>query len=240
MVDCIQRGDLIHGAFQENVSIYLVISHPCDILNAKELSIEMIGCKAIESDDPLLQNGRNPRIMTIHPLVDGEERLFSISQADKLSVEKTVLDAGNHVIEGYLPEKEKAILPHWLAVRYDRIELPNAIHDLIVKDLRIGDILKKSSFDDLFEIWISVDNLFDGEESSKFDYTSYFTSLIAVFHSDNQAENDAAERFVAAIEGKAVFKKMESNVSVQAVGSELIDLDFIERFQGFDYDWLSF
>ena len=56
-----QRGDLIHGAFHENDSIYLVISHPCDILNAKELSIEMIGCKAIESDNPLLPNGRNPR-----------------------------------------------------------------------------------------------------------------------------------------------------------------------------------
>lgn len=192
-----QRGDLIHGAFHENDSIYLVISHPCDILNAKELSIEMIGCKAIESENPLLQNSRNPRT-----------------------------------------RKERTILPNWLAARYKRIELPNAIHDLVVKDLKIGDILKKCSFDDLFEIWISVDNLFDGEESSEFDCTSYYTSLIAVYHSDNQAEKDAAENFVTAIEDKAVFKKMQSNVSVKAVGSELIDLDFIERFQGFDYDFL--
>ena len=124
------------------------------------------------------------------------------------------------------PERERTILPNWLAARYKRIELP------------IGDILKKCSFDDLFEIWISVDNLFDGEESSEFDCTSYYTSLIAVYHSDNQAEKDAAERFVTVIEGKAVFKKRKSNVSVQAVGSELIDLDFIERFQRFDYDFL--
>lgn len=237
------RGDLLdaasEGICEPETEMCLVITHPCDIANDKEESIEVIPCMPVDTENPMYLNGRNPRVLSIHPKLKNtqERRVFEVFQIQKRMISKQKLLSAR--IMGRLEPRELQVLPDWLSSRYRREELPNAIHDLVVEGLGMKKLARTKEFKELFGIWVSIENLFDGKERDDFSFEKYFSRLIFVYHSDSSKEMKASGSITQKLQNRISEKGLEANVSVHNIPSSSMTLDILEKCQRFNFDYLS-
>lgn len=172
----------------------VVISHDCDIASApdKEPSIELIPAAPLEHPDGNKQNGRNPRELHLRLIKPAGDDLgwFCLTSRDKFTVRKedlaAVAPSGGHVD----PQHHHA-LQDWLAARYRRHALPDALAERLT-DLwgHLHAKLRKKG-EAIIGIWVNYD---PREELAPGD--PYEIDLYVVFSVDCPEASEVAEDLV--------------------------------------------
>ena len=127
---------------------FLIISHDCDLSRPpdKDATIEMIPCSQILPNSDI--KGKNPRLLRITTEKDD----FCLCADQKIILNKEDIPP-SICPQTILSKKQCRILQTWLAARYKRQALPNALDKLLSK------IFKK-----FFEKWVYQDEL-NGNEA---------------------------------------------------------------------------
>lgn len=129
----------------------VIITHDCDLPNAREATVEIIVATHVANPDSQLSYAKNPRRLHL---------TFECTGETPLTLE--LLHSGRHVVpkekfveqasreaDITLPKEEKRTLKQWLAARYGRPAFPNAFENRLRKPIgkrtverQIGKILE--------------------------------------------------------------------------------------------------
>lgn len=121
----------------------VAISHDCDITNdnlATEPFVEFVIAKAIEKHDGNNTHAKNPRTLHLQVTHKGSDVVLELYAPNKVSIEKGMLHTVEPGADWAINREGQRILQHWLAARYKRQSLPDAL----VERLRpVSDFLQK-------------------------------------------------------------------------------------------------
>lgn len=182
--------------------IGVVITHDCDLANddiATEPNVEIILAEPISIEDGNLQHAKNPRRLQLTWLGQAESPalLLELVATDKALVKKQEL--ANHTpLDGqYLDDSAKRILQGWLAARYKRQALPDALQERLKRVFELLEKQGKHSADGILGYWLSF---LPNEELSQ--DTPYELFLNVVYTIDNPESGDVANRIAGTIKDK--------------------------------------
>lgn len=177
---------------------HIVISHDCD-LASDEAIVEVISVTVHEGDPHgSLKFGENPRILHLAGELDGKEVYLALRQSDKCRFEKSELEGSLPEQAWKLSDRNQRLLQEWLACRYQRHALPNALNDR----LRIAlDKLKnaaKSRHASILAVFISYDPDDEIEIDDKYELDMAIVYQSQSFGAQEHAEQ-LAEKFRTAL-----------------------------------------
>jgi hypothetical protein len=135
-----QGSVLINSNFQtagltnsSDFDLAIAISHDCDIANDKivngryvEPAVEFVFARIIEKQDGNNTYGKNPRILHISCIHEGESAVIELVATEKVIVHKNILEIFEPD-ESYDLNSSRQVLQIWLAARYRRHALPNSL-----------------------------------------------------------------------------------------------------------------
>ncbi|MES9879365.1 MAG: hypothetical protein ABW185_00595, partial [Sedimenticola sp.] len=160
--DNLRQLGIING---EEDFIAIAISHDCDIANDnldQEPVVEFAIGQFIDEPDGNYEFSKNPRTLHI-PIYTQEGDVTGELQAkDKVTVEKDTLCNFEPTQEMGLSRKNLDILQNWLAARYKRHTLPNALVDRLGAILSFLNDKGKRKAHSLIAYWIDYEPF--GEE----------------------------------------------------------------------------
>lgn len=108
---------------QFKAAFYMVLSHPCSLLNANlesEPTLEYIVCQPIDKVHGNSTFGKNPRLLHI----EIDEKTFELKQKDRGFISKSLIDEEAPVISA-LPINKESLIIRWMANRYITTALPD-------------------------------------------------------------------------------------------------------------------
>lgn len=156
-----RQGHLLPSACHDALGLshesrYIVISHDCD-LASDEQHVEVIQTSVREAADGNLRFGENPRVLHLTGELQGKELVLSLSQSEKhMVVKRSLFD--HQPEQGWsLSSSAKAVLQSWLACRYARHALPNALNDRLKKSIRKLTDAAKSRHEAVIGVFIGFD-----------------------------------------------------------------------------------
>jgi hypothetical protein len=132
-------------------ALQVVISHDCDCVQDEDRDplLEVISGRFVETADPNFTHNKNPRILDITVTKSGVQRVIRFEIDSRLFVKKIDLLPFVPDPEILFSETEKLILIRWIASRYNRASLPDAL----VERLRLAmDTLKNIAMRNPFAI----------------------------------------------------------------------------------------
>lgn len=125
--------------------VLIVLSQSCDLIHHdydNEPYVEVIIASPLNSDklDKSLFDSRNPRVLQLHIIIDGNQHLFQIKSHNKISFPRNLL-------EDHKPRENIKILgsniPMWIGKKYFRPALPNNFNSRFNQEA-VKKILKKN------------------------------------------------------------------------------------------------
>lgn len=156
-----RQGHLLPSACHEGLGLshesrYIVISHDCDLASDDQY-VEVIQASEREAADGNLRFGENPRVLHLAGDFHGRELVLSLSQSEKQIVVKRSLFAHEPEQGWSLSSCAKSVLQSWLACRYARHALPNALNDRLKKSIRKLTDAAKSRHEAVIGVFIGFD-----------------------------------------------------------------------------------
>lgn len=230
------QGSILRGAdfgLSEN-EIYVVISHPCDVVSSdfdRDPVIEIVRARLVDSLDGNLTFGKNSRRLQI----DHNGRFLELLATEKLTIDRSQLAAASP--ESDLGESGQRLLASWLSARYARPAFADEFN------LRLRPVTKKiakvlkSQGTHLSGIYVSTSS------SELAAGVSYQLTVVATMLLDDFVD---AELFVEADEACDALGSVLAEadgvdlLSVELVSEDEMTLDSLRRFRRWDYDDLSF
>lgn len=111
-------------------SVAVAISHSCDIANDNlnlEPVVEFVLARPIETRDGNLSGAKNPRRLHLRTSPRGESQYLELEAGNKFTISKTELVSHEPDTDYKLETGEFEVLQAWLAARYRRQALPDAL-----------------------------------------------------------------------------------------------------------------
>jgi hypothetical protein len=113
---------------EPEADLAIAISHDCDIANDEldaEPAVEFIFAHVLKDHDGTYTHGKNPRILHLDYIHNGQTVWIELSALRRVIVQKNSLEAIQPDQTYSLITRQ--ILPSWLAKRYRRLALPNSL-----------------------------------------------------------------------------------------------------------------
>lgn len=214
------------GREPEPENIYVVLTHDCDCIQdtEREPKIELIKGRWIEAAKAELTHNRNPRTLHLNATRHETPAVLEIKIGDRLTIDKLNLLAFEPDREAILHDSERLTLVRWVASRYTRAALPDALVDRLAP---IKETIKKIGNRHPFAIvgiYLDYDPL--GEIIS--DDEPYEVRIAVVYDSAmSGAEEEALE---AARTLRSRFERKFHTVETEHAGLQwhLIELTYCE------------
>ncbi len=115
----------------------IVITHDCDLPNAKEELVEVILGSRITKADSNFTHARHPRRLHITYQIKNSSQfaVIELTHAKRLCIsKKEFFQIAVPNLNLILPPEEKRVLRQWLSARYGRPAFPNAFEARLKKD----------------------------------------------------------------------------------------------------------
>ncbi len=115
---------------QEEGSVALAVSHDCDITNedlTAEPYVEFVIGRIIEKVDGNHTHAKNPRTLHISLKHGGNDISLQLLAVEKMQIRKDLLQEVDPDAEWSIEKEAYRVLQHWLAARYKRQSLPDAL-----------------------------------------------------------------------------------------------------------------
>lgn len=112
-------------------AFYMVLSHPCSLLNANlesEPTLEYVVCQPIDKINGNSTFGKNPRVLHID--IDGNN--LEVKQKDRGFICKSLIDEEAPAIPA-LPIAKESLITRWMANRYITTALPDQFEERLGK-----------------------------------------------------------------------------------------------------------
>ncbi len=167
----------------------VIISHDCDLAQSVEIEpeIEIIAAAVIDSANPAYRLAENPRLLHLEIEAENSSVNIELHATHKQLISKSAL----YALEFPKAPPHRAplrLLQNWLACRYRRHALPNALNDRLSKAYsKLKDIAKKNSTG-VIATWVRFDP--DKEIGEDEPYEVSFT---VVYESENPKGKEHAE-----------------------------------------------
>lgn len=193
------------GSSSAAANVLVVISHDCDLAEddlEAEPFVELMRAEPVTAAEPHNTHAKSPNTLDLEIVFEGETQALRLRAYHKLSVLKKDLACVRPDSRYSMDEKARSILQRWLAARYRRAALPDALHGHLSAIRRtLQEIGKKSPHailgfyighepdeeltnpEEPYEVWITV----------VFDHTVVGAEHVAV---------EAAQRIAARLERK--------------------------------------
>lgn len=187
----ISREDLLDlGTSVEGGHVFgVVVSHDCDLANddlCLEPDVDIVLIRSLDEVDHNCTFGKSPRRLHFHfKGEDDKEVAFEAVAKDRRTVQKSQLADCTPCPSHRLESKGLDILQRWLACRYRRQALPDALMQRLRKPLDLIKKLMKKSASSIVGIWIAFDPDDVADENTVYELEFYF-----VYSTDK--ESDAA------------------------------------------------
>jgi hypothetical protein len=193
-VEAVKALGLVHTDKLESTCV-VVVSHDCDLanddLNAEPHVEVIIGCI------PTTPNGnyswaKSPRTLHFEIERNGTPVLIELVATFKALVPKDALAIYKPDANWSLPGRSLATLRSWLAVRYNRVALPDSFVDRL-RDCKVRDALPKyiePHHKNLSHVFFDVD---DGRELDRTDGSAYELKIFLVYPPGDDPEEAADE-----------------------------------------------
>lgn len=131
----IDSSPLLYALLQQEHKIenafYMVLSHPCSLLNANlknEPDLEYIVCNPIDTLDGNATYGKNPRLLHI----DIKGHLLELQQKSRGFIKKHLISKERPMIST-LDFKDESLITRWMANRYITTALPDQFESRLYK-----------------------------------------------------------------------------------------------------------
>lgn len=200
---CLISTDTLAGLnFDVEDHFGVVITHDCDLANDDidtEPNVEIILAKPICAGNGNLHHAKNPRRLQLNWLGQAELPTLQLElvATDKALVRKEELANHTPVDGQYLDDSGKRVLQRWLAARYKRQALPDALQERLKKVFELLEKKGKHSADGILGYWLSF---LPNEELSQ--ENPYELFLNVVYTIDNPETADAADQIADTIKEK--------------------------------------
>lgn len=183
---------------EEEGLVALAISHDCDITNedlTAEPYVEFVIGRLIDKVDGNHTYAKNPRTLHISLKYGEDDVSLQLLAAEKIRIYKDVLHSVEPDVAWSMEKDAHRVLQHWLAARYKRQSLPDA---LVERLHPIADFLQKHGKKHsraVLGYWLDYDP-FAAELSPD---QSYELWLYVVYATDEQEAQENAEQIAASL-----------------------------------------
>lgn len=214
-----QDCDLVHGSFEVEPFVELVIGRP------------------VERADPVKMFGRNPRVLDLLGLA-GEDRVpLRFNVHEKARVSRLALSDHAPCASHAIDEEDVDTITEWLAKRYTRAAFPDGFNERLIPAHKKIDKLLKKSGELITGIFLALSSW---EELSEHD--DYKVILRATARVQDLSHPDVEEDLASVVD--AVAKTMGGCTGVAVIDAKLVSessftLDDMRMMQRWDFDFRS-
>lgn len=189
-------------------SFYMVLSHPCSLLNANLISeptLEYIVCEEVGSLDGNCTFGKNPRIL--HLAVEGTK--LALYQNKRGFIPKSLITTCKPQITN-LPFSDESLITRWMANRYTTTALPDEFENRLSKSksklskafasslgakcktvyIGLNEFIKDLPTESVYECTLvftlnrdNVEELVAQEDDANSEYNQFKSRIITIFDS---------------------------------------------------------
>lgn len=163
---------------------YMIVTHDCDLAQPVDVEpdIEIIAAKAIDTINPLCSLGENPRVLHLELTNAGEAPLrLDLRATEKCRLSKAALFSNSGTPPPRLADKQRQLLQSWLACRYRRHALPNALNNYLESAYKKLRKTAKKKPDGVIATWIK----YDPDREPKQPGELYELSFTVVYQSES-------------------------------------------------------
>lgn len=217
-----------------DTELYLVISHPCDIVSSdfeRDPTIEVMPARIVDSLDGNLTFGKNSRRLQ----VTHDGRYLEFVASEKLTIDRSQFAAV--VPAGELEGGGQRLLASWLSARYARPAFADEFNRRMRPALKkIGKVLKSNGAH-LSGIYVST-SAAELASDVRYELTIVATMLLEDFDVAGlfAEASEACDGLTSALAGLEGINLL----SVELASEDEMSLDSLRRFRRWDYDDLSF
>lgn len=229
----ISSGDLLHAGGGPLRGEFIVVSHPCDVVQVdfeREPNCEVIPT-TIEDVDGNLRYGKNPRRLQLQQ--DG--RVYTLDIANRVAVPRPSL--ASIVPTGQLTPANARLMQSWLAARYSRPYFADEFNARLRPAQRQVSKLLGQRGAAISGVFLAVSRAELPEEES------YPVAILIAMEREDYEDGLKAAEAQEATDRLAML--LDSCTGIEVVRAELlpeseITLDLMRTFSRWDYDYISF
>jgi hypothetical protein len=221
-------------ALDPKVELYLLASHPCDIVLAdltKEPNVEILPVTEVKGLDGNLTFGKNPRRLEIAH----SGHFFNVDIVNKASVDRLLL-AGKSP-SAQLNEVDRRLFASWLAARYNRPAFADEFNVRMRQAAPKVSKVLKSSGDKISGIYVAT-TLDELPATAVYEVAITITMRREDFDDGDSwtRANEASDAIAEAIGGAHGIELIHCDVTSEAE----LTLNDLRDYARWDYDSLSF
>lgn len=218
----------------------VVVSQDCDLVHGSydaEPFVELLIGRPIDEVDAVKMHGRNPRLLQLVGRAGDDRVGLAFSVHDKVRVSRDALSDHGPCTLRTIDAGDVDMIAEWLAKRYTRAAFPDAFNDrLVPAHKKIDKVLKKAG-----ELITGIFLALSSWDEVPVE-TEYKVILRATARKDG-LEDAGVEKDLAGVVVKLV-QAMNACEGVAVIDSELVSeaeftLDDLRTYQRWDFDFRS-